>query len=533
MKVLEKLEIENYRNLKSFKLDDLGDLNILIGPNNSGKTGILQGIEKILKRMSRGPPRCKECKNKDGLGGINIFFDQSDFYHGDNGNQFKGKLKPAKDVINKWNENANHKTESSEKLKNAEANYDPNDDIELFASPGEFTALSSHNTPIFTIFSIDWLQKSCLYIPSDRMNNRKTDNKEIKAISEYIKSLNLKDRDRDLLRTKVSELVEPRFSDWLDMDLMEDAGSSQFRSNFDIQGSGLKALVTIVADILFKKESVILIDEPELGLNPFVKQRFLKFLIEKSQDKQIFIATQDSTFLNPTIWNVGQNGGDISVYLYSPQSGTFEKIDTANISGHSGIFAGYLPQTVSLKDIHIYLEGPSDAYIFQIFLEKYLRKNIPEEWFIIFNRIGIFYLGGGLYQHLLYTIPEFPYRAAVILDGDKRNTIKEMLKSYNSSKIPKSELKYADNPNEVGTLLAQKKVPVYRWKENCIEAYLGLDCEKLSENYNKVKDGPEIADGLADIPQEINDLIEVILGTLGFGKKRFAHVFDSLAGRSD
>jgi energy-coupling factor transporter ATP-binding protein EcfA2 len=533
MKVLEKLEIKNYRNLKSFYLDNLSDLNILIGPNNSGKTGILQGIEKILKKINIGSSRCKECKEKDAMGGLKILFDPSDYYYHENTNQFVVKLKLAKDIIDKWNEDTNYRTEVSEKKKNAGTHFDPGKEIELVSDQNPYEAISEHNTTIFTISSISWLQKSCLYIPSDRMNNRKGDDGQTKPISEYIKLFKLKDKDRDLLRTEVSKLVEPRFYDWQDMNLIEKTGNFQFTSNFEIQGSGLKALITVVADILFKENSVILIDEPELGLNPFVKQRFLKFLIERSRDKQIFTATQDSTFLNPILWNGVGDGVDISVYMYSALDNSFTKIDTANKAGHTGIFAGYLPHTVSLKDIHIYLEGPSDAYIFQIFLEKYLRKNIPEEWFIIFNRIGIFYLGGDLYQHLLYTIPESPYKAAVILDGDKRNAIKKMLESYNSFNIPKSELKYADNPNEVGGFLSQKKVPVYCLKEKCIEAYLGLDCEKLSENYNKVKDGPKKADGLADIPQEINDLIEVILGTLGFGKKRFAHLIDSLAGRPD
>ena len=40
-------------------------------------------------------------------------------------------------------------------------------------------------------------------------------------------------------------------------------------------------------------DEIVLIDEPELGLNPLVKQESLKFLLAESKERQIFIATQD------------------------------------------------------------------------------------------------------------------------------------------------------------------------------------------------------------------------------------------------
>ena len=39
--------ISGYRGLKSFKLDGLGRINLLVGTNNSGKTSILECIELL------------------------------------------------------------------------------------------------------------------------------------------------------------------------------------------------------------------------------------------------------------------------------------------------------------------------------------------------------------------------------------------------------------------------------------------------------------------------------------------------------
>ena len=44
---LQKIEIENYGNLQKVGLKGLRQLNILIGPNNSGKTHILRAINKL------------------------------------------------------------------------------------------------------------------------------------------------------------------------------------------------------------------------------------------------------------------------------------------------------------------------------------------------------------------------------------------------------------------------------------------------------------------------------------------------------
>ena len=53
MILLKELEIENYRNIRYARLEKLNDLNIFIGPNNCGKTNILNSIN-ILGKIERG-----------------------------------------------------------------------------------------------------------------------------------------------------------------------------------------------------------------------------------------------------------------------------------------------------------------------------------------------------------------------------------------------------------------------------------------------------------------------------------------------
>jgi AAA15 family ATPase/GTPase len=50
--MLKQLKIENFRCFKSFELNHLGQINLLVGENNSGKTSILEAIKYDLKSDS-------------------------------------------------------------------------------------------------------------------------------------------------------------------------------------------------------------------------------------------------------------------------------------------------------------------------------------------------------------------------------------------------------------------------------------------------------------------------------------------------
>ncbi|NES25231.1 MAG: AAA family ATPase, partial [Symploca sp. SIO3E6] len=45
--MLNTLKIENFRGFKSFELQQLGRVNLLVGVNNSGKTSILEAIQLL------------------------------------------------------------------------------------------------------------------------------------------------------------------------------------------------------------------------------------------------------------------------------------------------------------------------------------------------------------------------------------------------------------------------------------------------------------------------------------------------------
>ncbi|MBE9197853.1 MULTISPECIES: AAA family ATPase [unclassified Nodularia (in: cyanobacteria)] len=53
--MLKSVKIENFRCFKSFELQQLGRINLLVGENNSGKTSILEAIQLLCSRTNLEP----------------------------------------------------------------------------------------------------------------------------------------------------------------------------------------------------------------------------------------------------------------------------------------------------------------------------------------------------------------------------------------------------------------------------------------------------------------------------------------------
>ncbi|TAF07739.1 MAG: chromosome segregation protein SMC [Nostocales cyanobacterium] len=53
--MLKSVKIENFRCFKSFELQQLGRINLLVGENNSGKTSILEAIQLLCSRTDLDP----------------------------------------------------------------------------------------------------------------------------------------------------------------------------------------------------------------------------------------------------------------------------------------------------------------------------------------------------------------------------------------------------------------------------------------------------------------------------------------------
>lgn len=353
---------------------------------------------------------------------------------------------------------------------------------------------------------IEEIKRNILYCPEQRLHSYNE-----KGFEDYIREKELRSSHKKKWIDFLNKIVDAKIDDEKNERLIRKLDDADFETSLLEQGSGVRSLACLAVDILFSDAKIVLIDEPELGLNPLVKQEFLNFLLEESKRRQIFIATQDPTFVNPILWK--DKTKRVSVYLYTPKEEKFLKIDLGQNQENPNTFAGYLPHTTSLKDLHLYVEGTSDVYIFQILLDKYLKKKKPDNWFEIINKVGIYHLNGNNWQHLLYTIPKTPYKCIVILDGDKRKTAEEVCDEYNGLAINASKFRFCKTIEALKKSNGNESHPVYCLEKECIEKYFApdFDCADPPQGYNKKRDGPKTAEELGEIPEEITRIFDVIL----------------------
>jgi len=529
MIIFDRIDVKKFRNVKKATLDNLKDLNILIGPNNCGKTSILEFLDFLSGvtctiGYAYNCPKCERLRSQSRSHGIQRSLDPKDSYmkatprNGD----VEVRFLLNREVVDRLVPRMYDKQAAYVKTADCPETRD-----EIVLTNTDHTLSGMHFSPFIHPDILNEV-KPTLYCPEARLQTYKD-----KPLSDYLRDRKLSGAAMRRLIDLVERIVDPRIEDYRDVDLIRRMDGSNLTVRIAEQGSGVRSLICIAADILAAdKERIILIDEPELGLNPLAKQEFLKFLLQLAEEKQIFLATQDPDFVNPVLWS--DHIDKIVLFLFSPQEEEFVRIDTNQSKVNPELFAGYLPHTTSLKNIHVYVEGPSDVYIYQVFLRRRLefsrklelscfrqRLGLEEKRgmqptpkdkrsFEIENRIGIFHLCGDLWRHLLYTIPKRPYRCVVILDGDKESQIEKIVARQNSPETNCARFGIARSAREVKSMLQKgEEHPVYCLKKKNIEEYL-FNGHPPPADYDKKLDGPIAAELLGTLPEELYDLFSAI-----------------------
>lgn len=126
----------------------------------------------------------------------------------------------------------------------------------------------------------------------------------------------------------------------------------------EANGAGIREALRIILDLELGEPVLATVEEPEVHLHPGLERIVHRYLVDKSREMQIFVATHSANFLDST---TRQN-----VYLVSRQKGshaTVEKVASENDLFLMSQEIGLRPSTVLMFDRLIFLEGPSDEGI--------------------------------------------------------------------------------------------------------------------------------------------------------------------------
>jgi len=250
MIIFESLEIERFRNIKHARFEDLRDLNIIIGPNNCGKTNLLEVISRITE-LSCGvayPYICEECQKFKAelahtlnIKGIYLSLKTEDFYLRNTGQEMKlsfllsqveiTRLVPR--VLEKQRENLGFKDGSQMPCRSIKS------EIVMRNEKGNSVLYGEHLSPFIHEDIIQEIKNALIYCPEGRLQSYKE-----KGFAEYVKERKLSGTQKRRWIDFLSRVIDPRIDDERYENLLIKLDGENFETEISKQGSGVSKCIS-------------------------------------------------------------------------------------------------------------------------------------------------------------------------------------------------------------------------------------------------------------------------------------------------
>lgn len=357
---IKSIFIKNFKGLEDIQVTDCSSINAFVGKNNSGKSSILHAIDIACLAFSVG-----------------------------NWNAFQPKL-AIKDLIND--------------VGNFEIKFQYSDDSESIVKASEgFDPQFTNRQPN--------CPKSILILPDVGFGMLTRENRTPKWVVGQIEAKNFQNvnaleilyaikfysqkNERGLTPISYESIlteISNYFPDILNVDssLTEDNISTltyqEYGKRLDIlySGTGLKHFLDILIKITLSGASIVLLDEPELGLHPDLQRRFIEYLHQLAISKgiQFFIGSHSQVILN--------YAESIKFYRVLNNAGKREILSVDKEAVHTVLSdLGIRPSDLFNQDICLLVEGASEI----VFFEHVIRNLYKTEFEKI--AVGIIQYGGG------------------------------------------------------------------------------------------------------------------------------------------
>lgn len=275
---LKNVEIHNFKGLVAVQLENCGSINAIVGKNNSGKSSVLHALD---------------------MAGLALSVNQWNLF------QPKLEIKDLFADIGKFSIRLTYEDNTELQIK-ATPEYGPKFEptptenqkyksVLVLPDVGSGMLRRRHRTPLNIIQNVenrDFSDINSLEI--------------LYAIKFYAlrneRGLTLEDYESILNEIKhYFPEIEEIESDRTGQDIAT-LMYTEYGKKLDIlySGTGLKHFLDVLLKTTISGASIVLLDEPEMGLHPDLQRRFITYLHRLSDEKniQFFLATHSQVLLN-------------------------------------------------------------------------------------------------------------------------------------------------------------------------------------------------------------------------------------------
>ena len=287
---IKRLHIENFKSISNLRID-LNDINILIGPNNSGKSSIL----KALAHLQGSTINSEDIRASEQRLTVTTFYDHDLYYYPKDQNPKKnykinsGNIFPCivynlgigssnlflrEYVENNYNLHGNYNEELS-----FYPNVEPKNLIVPFNSKRKVGNFSEEvNSKIVNEVAGNFYN---LNSKVDRILSLDNEvGSEFKSLIAIILNFNLK-----TYQSQNGKKIGLNLNVYDNIPL-------------ESLGDGVSQIVGFLNELCLAKDKIFLIEEPETEIHPKALKHLLNIIINKSKTNQFFIATHSHIVLN-------------------------------------------------------------------------------------------------------------------------------------------------------------------------------------------------------------------------------------------
>lgn len=361
---IKDIKIKGYRGFADTKSIELGipngkkgsGLTILLGPNNGGKSTIIEAFDIISK--STATSFSKEKRNKNAGNKIIICFKNT-----------KDEVKELHTI-----EGGGSETEWIN-----QAIEPKNEKIFVLPSRRTFSPFFSRN-----------VQSRGQYVTAGTMPMYRG-----QIINGFPARLfNMQGKNKNNFNKILEKILQPLPNWWIDRD-----ASQQYSVEFDYNGQyhnsdglgeGLISIFFIIDSLYDSKpddSNVIVIDEPELSLHPSLQKKLANLIADYAKDRQIILATHSPHFINldwvlngAKVARIVREESGINAYPLKTDNLKERLKGLINNQNNPHILGLDAKEVFFLEDNVVLVEGQEDVIFYKKIIEE-LKINLWGEFY--------------------------------------------------------------------------------------------------------------------------------------------------------